>query len=80
MLGRALVFAAALLMGAPGLAVPASGDVVWIELCDPLHQGVRIPLPFRDDRDDRDDRDGAPAKACHATCGALAGRRQAARR
>ncbi len=71
---RALALAAALLMGAPGLAVPAAAEIVWIEICDPRHPGARIPLPLRDDRD------GAPAKACHAACGVLVDRRQAARR
>lgn len=73
MWGRATGLAAALLMGTPGLAAPAS-SVVWVELCDAGHPGVRIPLPLRRDGD------GAPAKACHAACNIPADRRQTSRR
>ncbi len=68
MWGRATALAAAVLMGTPGLAAPAS-SVIWVELCDAGHRGVRIPLPLRRDGD------GAPAKACHAACGNLPHRR-----
>jgi hypothetical protein len=60
---RALAIAAALLMGAPGLAASASGDIIWVELCDAGHPGGRIPLLVRRDGDD------SPANACHAACG-----------
>ena len=73
MWGRAPGLAAALLMGT-GIAAPASGKVIWIELCDPSHPGARIPLPLRRDGD------GAPAKACHAACSIPADRRQHVRR
>lgn len=72
MWGRATGLAAALLMGTPGLAAPAS-SLIWVELCDAGHPGVRIPLPLRRDGD------GGPAKACHAACGVLADRRLRAR-
>ena len=74
MWGRATGLAAALLMGTPGLTAPASDRVIWIEVCDALHQGVRIPLPLRREGD------GAPAKACHAACSVLPDRRQMSRR
>jgi hypothetical protein len=64
MWGRATGLAAALLMGTPGLAAPAS-SVIWVELCDAGHPSVRIPLPLRRDGDD------GPAKACHAACSIL---------
>jgi hypothetical protein len=70
--GRALAFAAALLMGASGLAATPGGTIL-IELCDAVHPGRRVPLPLGRDRD------GAPGKACHAACG-VSERRQAARR
>lgn len=73
MWGRAPGLAAALLMGTPGLAAPAS-SVIWVELCDASHTGIRIPLPLRRDRHD------APAKACHAACSILPDRRQMSRR
>ena len=71
MWGRATALAAAVLMGTPGLAAPATG-IVWVELCDADHPGVRIPLPLR--------RDGGPAKACHAACNVPADRRLPVRR
>lgn len=70
MWSRALAVAAALLM-----ATPASGAIVWIDLCDAAHPGRRIPLPL-----DRGDDDRGPGKACHAGCGLLPERRQPARR
>lgn len=63
---RCLALLAALMIGAP-----ASGRVIWIDLCDAAHPGRHIPLPL--------DRDGAPAKACHAACAALADKRTAKR-
>lgn len=72
MWARSLAVAAALLMGAPGLAAQTSGRVVWIDLCDAAHPGGRIPLPLDGDR--------GPAKACHAACGLLGERRQIVRR
>lgn len=72
MWARATALAAALLMGTPGLAAPAS-DVIWVELCDANHPGVRLPIPLRRDGDD------APAKACHAACGILSDPRLRAR-
>ena len=48
---RCLAILAALLIGAPGLAAPASGRVIWIDLCDAAHPGRHFPLPL--------DRDGA---------------------
>ena len=74
MLGRATGLAAALLMGTPVLAAPASGQIIWVELCDAGHPGVRIPLPLRREGD------GGPAKACHAACSVPADRRQMSRR
>lgn len=68
MWGRATGVAAALLMGTPGLAAPAS-SVIWVELCDAGHRGVRIPLPLRREGDD------GPAKACHAACSIRSDRR-----
>ena len=62
--GRALIVAAALSTGAPGLAAGGAGSVVWVDLCDAAHPGSRIPLPLGRDRD------GVPGKACHA-CGVL---------
>jgi hypothetical protein len=67
-MGRALAFAAALSIGAPGLAA-GGRSILWVDLCDAAHPGSRIPLPLGRDRD------GAPGKACHAGC-ALAERRQ----
>jgi hypothetical protein len=66
---RPLALAAALLMGAPGLATPPGDNMVWVGLCDPTHPGARIPLPL--------DRPGdqAPGKACHAACAVPRGRR-----
>jgi len=72
MAGRLLALAAALLMGAPGLAATPRGTV-WIDLCDAAHPGSRIPLPLGRDRD------GAPGKACHAACG-IPERRQSLKR
>lgn len=62
MLARCLAVLAALMIGAP-----APGRVIWIDLCDAAHPGRHVPLPL--------DRDGAPAKACHAACAALADKR-----
>ncbi len=73
MWARATALAAALLMGTPGLAAPASSAIL-VELCDAAHPGVRIPLPLRRDGDD------GPAKACHAACNILPHRRQMSRR
>lgn len=72
MLRRATGLAAALLMGIPGPAAPAS-RIIWVELCDSGHPGARIPLPLRRDGD------GGPAKACHAACSVLSDRRLRAR-
>lgn len=65
---RCLAILAALMIGAPA---SASGRVIWIDLCDAAHPGRHIPLPL--------DRDGAPAKACHAACAALADKRSGKR-
>lgn len=70
MSGRFVALAAALLMGAPGLAATGEGGVIWVELCSAGHPGAQVPLPLRRDGDD------APAKACHAACGLRPERRQ----
>jgi hypothetical protein len=64
---RLFFAAAALAAGAPA-PVQATGRVLWVEMCDALHAGGKIPLPL--DRDDR-----APGQACHAACGVLPERR-----
>ena len=64
---RVLSAAAALMLGAPAGSAP--DHFVWVELCDAAHPGRRIPLPVEHDR--------GPAKACHASCGILPGRRAA---
>ncbi len=67
--GRSLALAAALLMGAPAMAAPGGVSVIWVELCDGVHPGRRIPLPL-------DPNDGnRPGQACHAGCGAVPDRR-----
>jgi hypothetical protein len=74
MCGRPIAIAAALLMGTPSLAAPASGQTIWIELCDAGHPDARIPLRLHHEGG------GAPAGACHAPCSVLAERRQQLRR
>lgn len=64
---RALVAAAALMLGMPADAVP--DHVVWVELCDAAHPGRRVPLPI--------EHDGGPPQPCHASCGVLPMRRVA---
>lgn len=65
--GRTLFAAAALATGAP-VPVQATGNIIWIEVCDPTHPGRKMPLPL--------DRDDPPAgKACHAACASLPDRR-----
>jgi hypothetical protein len=63
--GRVLFVAAALAAMPPPAG--AASRVIWVEMCDAVHAGGKIPLPL--DRDDR------PAgSACHAGCGLLPGR------
>src|SRR5438132_8951035 len=63
-----LAMIAALLTGAPALASSHGPDVIWVELCDAVHSGRRIPLPLRRDRD-------APPTGCHAVCALMSERR-----
>jgi hypothetical protein len=74
MRGRPIALAAALLMGTPGLAAPASGKTIWVELCDAGDRGAAIPLRLNHEDG------GAPAGACHAPCSILTDRRQQLRR
>ena len=69
--GPILFLLAAMAAAAP--PAQARGRVIWIEMCDSLHPGRKIPLPL--------DGDGhQPAQACHAACGIVASRRDAGRR
>lgn len=64
---RALVLAAAL---ATALPAPAQGRIIWVDLCDAVHEARKIPLPIDDD-----ERRGPGQAACHAACGLLPDRR-----
>lgn len=64
---RPLFLAGALAAGAP-IPAHAGGRLIWLEMCDTLHPGRKIPLPI--------DRDNGPSgQACHAACGVLPERR-----
>jgi hypothetical protein len=69
--GRLLFIAAALAAGSP-LPANASGRIIWLELCDALHPGRKIPLPL--DPDDR-----PFGQACHAACALISHRRSCGR-
>ena len=69
--GPVLFLLAAMAAAAP--PVQATGRVIWIDMCDSLHPGRKIPLPLDGD----EHRSG---QACHAACGIVAGRRDAGRR
>ena len=64
-LARSLAVVAAL-AAAPAAAAPA--EILWIDLCDAVHPGRRLPMPMRDE--------DAPGRACHAACAMFAQRRQ----
>lgn len=65
-LGSALATVAALLAGTPAPA--ARPEVIWVEICDAVHPGRRIPLPLHRERE-------GPQTACHATCAVMPERR-----
>lgn len=67
--GAGLALVAALLSGAPALAAAQRPQVIWIELCDAVHSGRRVPLPLQRDRD------APPPVACHAACALMPERR-----
>ena len=69
--GRTLFLAAAIAAGAP-MPAGATSRIVWIDMCDALHPGRKVPLPL--DGDDR-----PVAQGCHAAGGALPNRRDAGR-
>lgn len=65
--GRALFLAAALAAGVP-VSAEATNSIIWVEMCDALHPGRKVPLPL--------DKDERPAvQGCHAACGVLPDRR-----
>lgn len=66
--GALLATVAALLLGLPARAAAHGQDVLWVELCDALHPGRRVPLPLPRDHD-------APPAGCHAACALMPDRR-----
>jgi hypothetical protein len=67
--GARLALLAALLTGAPALGASHRSEVIWVELCDAVHPGRRVPLPLRRDRDP------PPSVGCHAACALMPERR-----
>jgi hypothetical protein len=67
--GTGLALLAALLAGAPAPGASRRPDVVWVELCDAVHSGRRVPLPVQRDRD------APPPVGCHAACALMPERR-----
>lgn len=69
--GHILFVWAAIAAAAP--PAHATDRVIWVDLCDALHSGRKVPLPL--DRDEH-----GSGQACHAACGLVSSRRDPNRR